>query len=273
MRFTEHVVISVCFLFSTALCGLLAGTSWAQCTDPIRSPTYGKPASKFVSGCEIYFFGEYLEPVEGPDGEMGYLVEKTDSAVTLNGRHFFSPYDPPRTPVRPPSEKAERHAKVFEEVVAEVRRLARPHPLLEKAYFIDSVLYTDEPKPYVTASGDTLMMHFSKSWAHYRYEDTNTSFPLTPEPALPKKERDAQALDMAYRGLAAIRPGFIILIGRGYKNWYPLTVAPDLKAALIRIPALAKRRYQNMYGEWVYDGLTIEGYHFGPSIVADFAEK
>lgn len=273
MRSVMYVLVFICFLVSMAMSGPFAGTGWAQCTDPIRSPTYGKPASKFVSGCEIYFFGEYLEPVEGPDEAMGFLIEKTDSAVTLNGRHFFSPYDPPRTPVRPSSKNAKRHTAVFEEVLVEVRRLAVAHPSLEKAYFIDGVLYTDEPKPYMTASGDTVMLRFSKSWAHYRYEDTNTSFPLIPEPEIPKEERDAQALDVAYQGLAAIRPGFIILIGRGYKSWYPLSVASDLKAALAKIPALAKRRYQNMYGEWVYESVKIGGYFFSPTVVADFAVK
>jgi len=273
MRSTMHVLVFVCFLASTVLSDPFVVTTMAQCTDPIRSPTYGKPASKFVSGCEIYLFGEYLEPVEGPSGDMGYLIEKTDSAVTLNGRHFYSPYDPPRTPARPPSDKIEHQAAVFEEVITEIRRLAQAHPSLEKAYFIDSVLYTDTPQPYVTASGDTVMLRFSRSWAHYRYEDTNTSFPLVPDPVLPKEERDAQALDMAYDGLAAIRPGSIILIGRGYKNFYPLSVASDLKAALSKISALAERRYKNMYGKWVYESITIDGYFFSLSVVADFAEK
>ena len=274
MRRRISTLIGITMLSCFVLSGPLVTMGYSQCNNElILTPTYGERASKFVSGCEIYLFGEYLEPVDGPDGTIGFLIEKTDSAVTINGRHFSSPYDPQRTPVRPPSEKAERHAAVFEEVLAEVRRLAVAHSSIEKAFFIDSVLYTDEPKPYVTASGDTVMLRFSKSWAHYRYEDTNTSFPLTPDPMLPKEEQDAQALDVAYQGLAAIRPGFIILIGEGYQSWKPLSEAQTLKEALAKIPALAQRRYQNMYGEWVYEGLTIDGYQFGPSIVADFAEK
>jgi len=175
-------IVLVSFLFTPVPSGPFVDESGAQCTNEIiRSSTYGKPASKFVSGCEIYLFGKYLEPVEGPDGTMGFLVEKTDSAVTLNGRHFYSPHDPQREPVNPPGEKAERHAAVFEEVITEVRRLARMHPSLEKVYYIGSVLYTDTPQPYVTTSGDTVMLRFSKGWAHYRYEDTKTSFPLTPD--------------------------------------------------------------------------------------------
>jgi hypothetical protein len=275
MRSAMAVVVFICFLFLMVLIGPFVGIIRAQCTDPIRSPTYGKPASKFVSGCEIYLFGEYLEPVEGPDGAMGFLIEKTDSAVTINGRHFFSPYDPQRTPVRPPSERVERQSAVIMEAEAEIRRLAHPHPTREKAYFIDSVLYTDEPKPYVTASGDTVMLQFHKESARIVYEDVPLVFELNPYrgPFMTEAERNELYLDNAYDGLAAIRPGFIILIGRGYKNWYPLSVASDLKAVLIKIPELARRRYENIYGEWVYESITIDGYFFSPTVVADFALK
>jgi hypothetical protein len=269
-----YVLVFVCVLGSMICSGPLVGTSAGQCkTEIIRSPTFGKPASKFVSGCEIYFFGEYLEPVEGPDGEMGYLIEKTDSAVTLNGRHFCSPYDPQRESVRPPSEEANRRAAIFEKAMEEIRRLAEAHPSLENAYFIDSVLYTDTLQPYTTESGDTVMLRFNKEWGCLIFEDAKLSFEIKPYPLPPKEERDKQGLDIMYHSLAGIRPGFVILIGRGSKSWYPLSEAPALKAALAKIPALAQRLYMDMYGDWIYDPLTIDGYIFGPGIVAEFAGK
>ena len=272
MRLTMYVLIFICVLGSTICSSPLVGASAGQCTtEIIRSPTYGKPASKFVSGCEIYLFGKYLDPVEGPDGEIGYLIEKTDSAVTLNGHHFYSPYDPQRTTVKPPSEKAKRHGVIFEKAMEEIRRLAVAHPSFEKAYYIDSVLYTDEPKPYVTASGDTVMLQFHLESAHIVCEDASLVFPLTPDSVPPKEEQDKRGLDIIYHSLAGIRPGFIILIGQGYQSWKPLSEAPTLKAALAKIPTLAQRRYKDIYGDWVYEPLTIDGYHFSYSVIIDFA--
>jgi hypothetical protein len=272
MRFTMHLTF-VCFLVSLDLIVPFAGTSWAQGADPVRSATYGKRASKFVSGCEIYLFGEYLDPVEGPDGTKGFLIEKTDSAVALNGRHFYSPHDTPRRPASPPSERAKRLEAIFEEAVAEIRRTVEAHPSIDGAYYIDSILYSNVPQPYRTKSGDTVMLHFILDWGCLSYEDASLEFPLKPEPELSKEERDKRALDNVYLSLAEIRPGFIILIGEGYKLWYPLSEELGLKAALAKIPALAQARYQNIYGEWVYEPLTIDGYEFYGFLVADFAGK
>ena len=102
MRSTIFTFILVCLPLSWNAGGVGVAQDSAQHGGRVYSPTYGKPASTFVSGCEIYLFGEYIEPVEGPDGTKGFLIEKTDSAVTLNGRHFFSPYDPPREYVDSP---------------------------------------------------------------------------------------------------------------------------------------------------------------------------
>jgi len=261
-------------IMAAAVGGLFAAAFPAQCTDRIYSPTYGKPASKFVTGCEVFHFGEYLEPIEGPDGTLGYLIEKTDSAVTINGRHHFSPYDPPRRHIAPPSEKAERGTAVSEQVRAEVRSLAQAHPTREDAYYIKGELYTDQPRPYVTEKGDTVMLQLSKDWARMVYEDVPLQFPLRPKPAPPKEEQDAFGLDVEYHSLvSSIKPGRIILIGRGYKFIYPLSVASKLKNALAKIPSLAERRHKDLYGEWVYEPLTIDGFQFGYSITADFAEK
>ena len=276
MRVMISMLMFVCMLVSIILSDPIVGMSAAQCTtEIIRSPTHGKPASKFVSGCEIFLFGKYLEPIEGPGGELGYLIEKMGSAVTLNGIHYYSPHDPQRKRARPPSEKAKRHAVIFEEAMEEIRRLAVAHPSLEKAYYIDSVLYTDEPKLYVTASGDTVMLQFHLESARIVCDDVPLVFELNPIqwPSLSEEEWNELYLDRAYHGLASIRPGFIILVGRGYKDWHTISEAPALKEAIAKIPSLAERRYQNIYGEWVYESLTIDGFIFSLTVVADFAEK
>jgi len=288
MRLAIRVLVFVCMFVLAVLSAPFVGTSMAQCSDIVRSPTYGKPASKFVSGCEIYFFGEYLEPEEGPDGKTGFLIEKTDSAVTLNGRHFYSPYDPPRKYVDSPELRAiqeqTRDQNAIVHAIEEQFRSKVQRDPQTGAYSIDGVVYEpDRPTPFVVELQDRTETVDVKVSLNYMggldyfivfYEGKDlVGMPIFPRPAPPKEERDKKYLDSAYRGLADIRPGYIILIGRGYQSWKPLSEAPALKAALAKIPALAQPRHKDLYGEWIYEMLKIDGYTFDSKIIRDFIGK
>lgn len=274
MRSKTSFGVFSCLLGLSLLSGLFVEPAVSQCTDRGYSPTYGKPATKFVSGCEIYLFGEYLEPVEGPDGTMGFLIEKTDSAVTLNGRHYYSPYDPPRKIVKAISEEIKHRAAVKNEAQKEIRRLAVAHPTIEGAYNLGGILYGDELQPYITKSGDTVMVKFYKDEVEVVYENTPLIFKLVPDPVRPKEEQDAFRLDNIYLSLVdAIKPERIILIGRGYELSYPLSEAPAVKDALKKVPALARPIFQDIYGKWAYDAMTIDGYFFHSGVISDFTDR
>jgi hypothetical protein len=290
MRLTVCTLIIASFPFAWNTDGSVAPSS-AQRAGRVYSPTYGKPASNFVSGCEIYLFGEYIEPVEGPDGMMGFLIEKTDSAVTLNGRHFFSPYDPPRkvadTPLmREIQERGRPKREIIQATMEQFRARVQREPQTG-AYSVDGAVYEPERlTPFVVQLPDRIdtvevkiLPDFmdgldDRFSVFYKGEDLGIRFLITLPPGPPKEQDNEFILDMAYQGLAKVRPGFIILIGRGYKDWYPLSEAPKLKAALANIPVLAKPRHEGFYeGEWEYEWLNIDEYTFDSKIIRDFIGK
>lgn len=287
MRLVTRVPLFIVLLVLTVVGRPIAENSLEHRSDRVYSQTYGKPASTFVSGCEIYLFGKYVDPVEGPDGTMGFLIEKTDSAVTINGRHFFSPYDPPKkvadTPLIREIRERSRHKREIVEATEKQFRAKVQRDPQTGAYSVDGVVYEPRrPTPFVIELPDhidTVDIKISPSYmdeldyfiVFYQGEDL-IGMPITPPPA---REQDNEfILDMAYQSLAEIRPGFIILIGRGYQDWYHLSEAPRLKAALAKIPALAKPLHEGFYeGEWEYEWLKIDGYTFDSKIIRDFIGK
>lgn len=290
MRLVTRVPLFVGLLVLTVAGGPIAEHGLEHRSDRVYSSTYGKPASTFVSGCEIYLFGKYIEPVEGPDGTMGFLIEKTDSAVTLNGRHFFSPYDPPKkvadTPLmREIQERGRPKKEIVQATEEQFRAKVRRDPQTGE-YSVDGAVYEPERlMPFVVQLPDRIdtvevkiLPNFMDGrdcfTMFYKGEDLRIRLTILPPPTPPKEEEDAFSLDVAYQGLAEIRPGLIILIGRGYKFWYPISEAPALKAALAKIPTLARPLHEGFYeGEWVYEWLKIDGYTFDNAIIRDFIGK
>ena len=219
-----------------------------------------------------------------------FLIEKTDSAVTLNGRHFFSPYDPPREFVDSPElreiqERGRPEREIIQATMEQFRAKVQRDPQTG-AYSVDGAVYEPERlTPFVVQLPDRIdtvevkilpdfMDGLDYFIVFYKGEDLRHRIPISLYPGPHAKALDNEfILDMAYRGLAEIRPGFIILIGRGYKDWYPLSEAPKLKAALAKIPVLAKPRHKDLYGDWIYEWLEIDGHTFDSKIIRDFIGK
>ncbi len=245
----------------------------------VRSPTLGKPAKRFVSGCELYLFGEFVEPrvCSGYGTRPGYLIEKTDTNVLVNGVPYFSLLWPPE-PEAPASEETKRFVRIYTEVIRQLRQRVevresgvwydgRMHGFGSTIMFEPDGLDLAEPVP-VTFRKDALDIDDGKGGIVAGYTERK---PLS-EAELARI--DSVRLDKMYSVLSrTLKPGRIVLAGRIYLNSYPLRRKEALFEALSRLPEVAQVEFVKPNGEPYYKPVKIDGFQFFSPEIADFVRE
>lgn len=258
-------------VFILALLALVGGINADRTSNP--------RLRHFVPDCRIILFGEVLDQVPSDDGKtLGTLIERTDDAVLINGRVWVSKDQKPRTLARP-DEEIHRRGLVLEEAARQFREQHRK--LGSTSYAVGDQVYTETPHPFHVDKYDETVDVAVKpgvcgmEYVYVTYEGTAVGFPLYPVPAPSKKEQEERRLNNAYRAAVNYtRSGTIVLVTHGGSfTPYPMERADALLAALAKIPALAVPVAENPYGEMVYRMLKVDGFTFGPDVVATFAER
>ena len=244
----------------------------------VHSPTFGKPAKRFVSGCELYLFGAFVEPrvCPGYGTRPGYLIEKTDTDVLVNGVPYFSLLWPPE-PEAPASEETKRLHDIYFDTVRELRKHVERTPNGvtfdgRPFRFGQSIVFPREGADSIRVIFRTDMMMLDikgmMGLVGARY--------VEPPPLSPAAwaRIDSVRLDKMYSVLSrTLKPGRIVLAGRIYLNSYPLRRKEALFEALSRLPEVARVEFVKPNGQPYYEPVTIDGFQFFSPEIADFVRR
>lgn len=240
-----------------------------------RSPTFGYAAETFVANCELFLFGRYVPPEQYSElgDDAGYLIKKTKTEVTVNGRVFVATDDPPAYPQVPIPPRIKERAAVRQRAADEIRSRKQHR---DGVIVLDGVeRRQNEPFPFTLEDGTvTVMVTFLIDGIQIEYDGHGTVFVLETPPPVTKERLEEQAeqrLDVVYNGLVKrLKPGRIVLAGLGYSHSYPLWGGVRLKSALHQIPSLAEQE-SIVLGEVVYKSIRIDGFLFTSEVISDFA--
>jgi hypothetical protein len=240
--------------------------------------SYESPMWTFVPDCQVILFGQVLEQVTMADQPSpGILIERTEKGVLINDQMWVPAHVESKHSVMP-NEAAQQEGNIIEEAAEQFRR---QHKKDESGRFlVNGTAYGEMPQPFfVERFGETVELAVKPGIAgldyiFVTYQGMRYGMPLHPLPAPSQEEQQKRRLDNAYKmAVNYSRPGTIILVTRSQFTPFPKEKADALIAALQKIPSLAVPVAENIYGEIVYKSLNVDGFFFGPDVVATFALK
>lgn len=264
--------------------GLIAGLvtlspSLVQVPDLARSSTSTSDASEvFVEGCEVYVFGSRVAPLLH-DGKQGVLITLTGTSVSINGRVYVELGHDESSGRELDTSRYGAYANKVADVAARVVNAVR-HQLI-KGHGEDSLLVDGvprrigEPVQFAIEYGETVFVAYHPRVFKLAYDRTNFMFTYEGEgelKAAPLSGGDTAHARRVFDSLAeAMKPGSLVLLGRGYRSIYrDPSIFADLRSALAAIPTLARRTYVDPDGQVFYEPLQIGKFYFSGSEVRDF---
>lgn len=245
------------------------------------SPTFGLPQDTFIVGCELYLFGRLVPPIE-KDGAWGHHIRKDGNEVCVNDFTVLDATRPLR--VQPDSTIPEEiHRRVslshyFERIV---RHSTSYDEKMNSAWYEgEKVLWGKEILICYSANMEPVTVTFYQGGFSIRGAGIATGFDWTviPYVPLPPEIVNERILDNTYHSICgAIRSDMMVLITRGgYQTLCDRedseSKRADARAAIARIPSLARVAWLEWDGRPVYEYLEFGEYHFESSEVRDFVE-
>lgn len=245
------------------------------------SPTFGLPQDTFIVGCELYLFGRLVPPIE-KDGAWGHRIRKDGNEVCVNDIVVLDVTRPSRA--MPDSliteeihnqvslshyfERIVRHSASYDEKLGSVQYLGQRVPLNEEVLICYS------------ANREPVNVTFHESGFLIRGARIATAFnwTVTPYIPLPPEITNERALDGTYHSLCGfMRSGLMVLVSPGFYRTLcsrsdPESTRGEIRAAIQKIPSVAKASWSEWDGRPVYDAVEVDGYDFGPSEVRAFVE-
>jgi len=243
----------------------------------VRSRTFGAPHETFVTSCELYLFGKFVSPRVYPEfgDSAGYLIKKTGTDVTVNGITFFDLKQADLVHRVEPDSALKYRCRVLGEAERQFRERTKA-VLANGTCMVDSTLFSEDvPTPFlVNGCKEVVLVTLMKDYIYFQFGKDTEFIPRYPRRAPSKEDRDEQRVDVAYGQLINhLKPGAIVLAGRGYANRYPLAEAELLKAALAKIPRLARPIQEDLYGRMVYEMIEVDGFKWASNVIRDFVNE
>ncbi len=258
----------------TSIIALLAlGASDSPQKPANPSPTYGKPAEAFVTGCDLILRGRDVPKVQ-ENGQWGYKVVKRPDAVLVNGIVYVDkPWELPKM-VKEIEPEILREAAVCELAIEYLR-----NEIQFRGERLVAVAGETHPlgAPFsltIPDSGYVVEVKFSEDRQSVRLEYGGTGgwFAVarpTPPPPRPYEVRLEDNLDSNYHSLLThLKPGFLVIRSGALTKYFPLDRADEVRASLARIPGRAKLLFVDSYGE-PYDEQIVDGDFVWPSSIID----
>jgi len=236
-------------------------------------------STAFVSGSKLILFGKDVATVSR-EGKHGYLIEKTNESVTVNGITYVSVSTPRPLPAVSRYPELEREADVIQ---AAAQRLWGYRDAAKKRMrttgFKSSLLEVDGS---LKRAGDDFAMkvpeydaevsvHLYENQMSVTYNRTQLVYPIDRPVAVPKEEQDARRLELVFQTLARDLDGKrLIVMGNGYSISFPLQEESAVRASLAAIPARAKIERVDSAGDVQYAPMQVDGFNWPANVVADF---
>jgi len=225
-------------------------------------------------------FGRLVPPIE-KDGAWGHRIRKDGNEVCVNDIVVLDVTRPSRA--MPDSliseeihnqvslshyfERIVRHSAFYDEQLGSAQYLGQRVPLNKEVL----ICYSANMEPVTVTFyqsgfriGGKIATVFN--WTEMAY------IPLPPEIT------NERALDGTYHSLCGfMRRGLMVFVAPGFYRTLcsrgdSETVRAEVRAAIQKIPSVAKASWSDWDGRPVYDAVEVDGYDFGPSEVRAFVE-
>lgn len=199
--------------------------------------------------CELILFGRDVRPI-GRSGVRGYWVASDDTSVTVNGVRCMSVSTYfPKIDVPPEIEHASR---IIERVAGELLRSRKAHggqfivyDEVREAGDSFELLLPDDPTP--------VSVELQTDGMRIRYGTVETRYLFDEAFAIQRDGLSQRLVRTAYLEMVrSLRPGHIVVRGRGYHYSYPLARAGEVRNAIEEIRLNAHADYVDSLGRTVY---------------------